>query len=79
MYELQQTIAPGDQMWVNLAELIRGGLPDRHGNFLPGDGSAVTYDLQDLTPECTARCRHSRRCLTAPETTLSRVLGLARM
>ena len=49
-YELQQTIAPGDQMWVNLAELIRGGLPDRRGNFLPGDVSAVTYDLQDLTP-----------------------------
>lgn len=49
-YELQQSIAPGDQMWVNLAELIRQHVPDRNGTFLPVDVSAVTYDLQDLTP-----------------------------
>jgi hypothetical protein len=49
-YELQQTIAPGDQMWVNLAQLVRNGVGDRNGNYLPTDVTAVTYDLQDLTP-----------------------------
>jgi len=49
-YELQQTIAPGDQMWVNLSRLVRQGVPDRSGNLLPAGTTAVTYDLQDLTP-----------------------------
>jgi hypothetical protein len=49
-YELQQSIAPGEQMWVNLEQLVRARVVDRGGNFLPVDVSAVTYDLQDLTP-----------------------------
>lgn len=49
-YELQQTIAPGDQMWVNLAQLIRNRVADRKGNILPLDVNSVTYDLRDLTP-----------------------------
>ena len=48
-YELQQTIASGDQMWVNLAQLIRNRVPDRKGNVLPVDLKSVTYDVQDLT------------------------------
>jgi hypothetical protein len=47
--EMEQTIPPGEQMWMNLAELIRNRVPDRKGNTLPVDVSAVTYDLQDLT------------------------------
>ena len=42
--------APGDQMWVNLGQLVRERVADRSGSFLPTDVSAVTYDLQDLTP-----------------------------
>jgi hypothetical protein len=49
-YEMQQTIQPGDQMWVNLAQLVRQRIPDRTGSTLPVDVSGVTYDLQDLTP-----------------------------
>jgi hypothetical protein len=49
-YELQQTIEPGDQMWVNLSQLIRGGVSDRSGKVLPADVNAVTYEVQDLTP-----------------------------
>jgi hypothetical protein len=49
-YDLQQRIAPGEQMWVNLAELIHKRVPDRKGNTLPVDVSTVTFDLQDLTP-----------------------------
>jgi len=49
-YELQQTIAPGDQMWVNLAQIVQKRLPDRNGNTLPVDVGSVTYSLRDLTP-----------------------------
>ncbi len=49
-YEMQQTIQPGNQMWVNIAELIHDRVPDRKGNTLPVDLTSVTYDLRDLTP-----------------------------
>jgi hypothetical protein len=49
-YEMQQAIQPGDQMWVNIAELVRNRVPDRNGNTLPVDLGSVTYDLRDLTP-----------------------------
>ncbi len=49
-YEMQQAIQPGDQMWVNVASLIRNRLPDRRGNVLPADASFGTYDLRDLSP-----------------------------
>ena len=50
-YELQQTIAPGDQMWVNLNQLIRNRVPDRKGNLLPVDLKSVTYDAPGtITP-----------------------------
>jgi hypothetical protein len=47
-YAMQQTIPPGEQMWVNLAELIHNRAPDRKGNVVPADVSSGTYDLQDL-------------------------------
>lgn len=49
-YEMQQPIAPGDQMWINLAQLVRNRVADRHGNTLPADVSSVTYETQDSTP-----------------------------
>jgi hypothetical protein len=49
-YELEEQVAPGEQMWVNLEQLARQQLPDRNGSFLPSDVSAVTYDVQDPTP-----------------------------
>jgi hypothetical protein len=49
-YELQQTIPPGDQMWVNVSDLIHNRVLDRKGRVLPVDVSAVTWDLRDLTP-----------------------------
>jgi hypothetical protein len=47
-YEMQQTIAPGDQMWVNLASLIRNRVPDRKGDVLPADLASGTYDVQQI-------------------------------
>ena len=49
-YEMQQTIQPGDQMWLNVASLIHNRVPDRKGNVLPADASFGTYDLRDLSP-----------------------------
>ena len=49
-YEMQQTIQPGDQMWVNFAQLIRNRVPDRKGNILPVGVDSATYDLRDMTP-----------------------------
>jgi hypothetical protein len=50
-YELKQTIQPGDQMWVNFADLVHKQTPDSSGNTLPADLTAATYDVQDLTPQ----------------------------
>ncbi len=44
-------VAPGDQMWLNLAQLIRSRVADRSGNTLPVDMSSATYELRDLTPQ----------------------------
>ncbi|HEY6766247.1 MAG TPA: hypothetical protein VI386_15940, partial [Candidatus Sulfotelmatobacter sp.] len=49
-YEVQQSIAAGDQMWLNLAELIRNRVPDRKGRTLPADLTQGTYELEDLNP-----------------------------
>ncbi|HEY6770654.1 MAG TPA: hypothetical protein VI386_38410 [Candidatus Sulfotelmatobacter sp.] len=49
-YEIQQTIQPGEQMWLNLSDLIHHGVPDRKGNALPADVTSGTYDLEDLNP-----------------------------
>jgi hypothetical protein len=45
---MQQTIPPSDQMWVNLASLIRDRIPDRKGNVLPADLTFGTYDVQQI-------------------------------
>ena len=49
-YEVQQTIQPGEQMWLNFADLIHHSVPDRKGNVLPAEVIAGTYDLEDLNP-----------------------------
>jgi hypothetical protein len=49
-YEIQQSIAAGDQMWLNFGNLIRHSVPDRKGNILPTDLTSGTYDLEDLNP-----------------------------
>lgn len=47
-YEIRQTIQPGDQMWLNFANLIHNRVPDRKGNILPVDLEFGTHDLEDL-------------------------------
>jgi hypothetical protein len=48
---MQQTIQPGDQMWVNIAELIHSQAPDLKGNVLPADLASGTYDVQQTNSD----------------------------
>jgi hypothetical protein len=34
-YQMERTIAPDDQMWINVGDLIRNSVPDKAGNILP--------------------------------------------
>jgi len=52
-YEMQQTLQPGDQMWVDVGKLIREHIPDKNGNVLPATVSSGTYEIQDLTNTST--------------------------
>jgi len=45
-YEVQKTIAAGDQLWLNLGDLIRGAIPDRKGRTFPPDLTYGTYDIR---------------------------------
>jgi len=49
-YELQQRIEPGEQMWLNFADLIHRRVADRKGRLLPADLTSGTYDVRDLDP-----------------------------
>lgn len=53
-YELDQTLQPGQQMWMDIGKLIREGTPDKNGNTLPADLSSGSYDVRDLTNKTTA-------------------------
>jgi hypothetical protein len=47
-YEVEQTIAPGDQLWLDLGKIIRGQLPDRKGATFPVDLTSGTYDIRQV-------------------------------
>lgn len=49
-YEVQKTIAPGDQLWLNLGDLIHNAVPDKNGKVFPASLTSGTYNLQDLKP-----------------------------
>jgi ferredoxin len=48
-YELEQTLQPDEQMWIDIGKLIRENVPDKSGKTLPADLSAGSYDIRDLT------------------------------
>ena len=49
-YEIQRTLQPGEQMWLNFGELIHNNIPDRKGHTLPAALTSGTYDIKDLNP-----------------------------
>ncbi len=48
-YELEQTLQPDDQMWIDVGKLIREHVPDKNGKTLPPDLSSGSYEIRDLT------------------------------
>src|SRR5713101_2940350 len=48
-YDLEQTLQPDDQMWIDGGKLIREHVPDKNGRVLPADLSSGSYEFRDLT------------------------------
>ncbi|HVS87243.1 MAG TPA: hypothetical protein VHF01_03355 [Candidatus Acidoferrum sp.] len=48
-YELEQTLQPDDQMWIDVGKLIREHVPDKNGKALPADLSSGSFEIRDLT------------------------------
>jgi hypothetical protein len=48
-YELDQTLQPGDQIWMDIGKLIRESVPDKNGKTLPASLTSGSYDVRDLS------------------------------
>jgi hypothetical protein len=48
-YDLEQTLQPDEQMWIDVGKLIRERVPDKNGNALPADLTMGSYEFRDLT------------------------------
>jgi hypothetical protein len=47
-YELEQTLQPDEQMWIDVGKLIRERVPDKNGKALPVDLASGSYEFRDL-------------------------------
>ena len=47
-YELDQTLQPGEQMWIDIGKLIRQRLQDKNGTTLPSNLTSGSYETRDL-------------------------------
>ena len=47
-YQLEQTLQPGEQMWMDIGKRIRENVPDKNGKTLPVDLSTGSYEVRDL-------------------------------
>jgi hypothetical protein len=48
-YELEQTLQPDEQMWMDIGKLIRENIPDKNGKTLPATLTSGSYEVRDLT------------------------------
>jgi hypothetical protein len=48
-YQIEQTLAPDQQMALDFGKLIHDRVPDKNGNTLPPDLTSGAYRLRDLT------------------------------
>ncbi len=48
-YQLEQTLQPDAQMWIQMGKLIREQLPDKNGKTLPPDLTSGSYQIRDLS------------------------------
>jgi hypothetical protein len=47
-YRVEKLLAPGQQIWLNLAEVLRNQVPDSDGKTIPADTMFGSYELRDL-------------------------------
>jgi len=47
-YDLEQSLQPDEQMWIDIGKLIREHVPDQNGKVLPADLSSGSYEFRDL-------------------------------
>ena len=48
-YDLEQTLQPDEQMWIDVGKLIQLSVPDKNGKTLPRNLSSGSYESRDLT------------------------------
>jgi hypothetical protein len=48
-YELEQSLQPDEQMWIDVGKLIREQVPDKNGKLLPQELTSGSYALRDLS------------------------------
>lgn len=48
-YDVEQTLKPDEQMWIDVGQLIREHVPDKNGKTLPQDLTMGSYEFRDLT------------------------------
>ena len=48
-YDVEQTLKPDEQMWIDVGQLIREHVPDKNGKTLPPDLTMGSYEFRDLT------------------------------
>jgi hypothetical protein len=48
-YDIEQTLQPDDQMWIDIAKLIREHISDKNGKTLPENVTTGSYEFRDLT------------------------------
>ena len=48
-YQIEQMLAPDEQMWLDFGKLIHDQVPDKDGHTLPPDLASGTYRIRDLS------------------------------
>jgi hypothetical protein len=48
-YDLEQTLQPDEQMWIDVGKLIREHVQDKNGKRLPDNLTSGSYEFRDLT------------------------------
>jgi hypothetical protein len=48
-YQVEQMLAPDEQMWLDFGNLIHDQVPDKDGHILPPDLASGTYRIRDLS------------------------------
>lgn len=48
-YDLEQTLQPDEQMWIDVGKLIQQALPDKNGSILPRNLTSGSYEFRDLS------------------------------